>query len=160
MSRLGDFLEVVFGAPERFNSIVASIRHWTDPRFEQESKPKASQFGRRKPVDPSVETKETTLAIWMVALDKVRVAESRRKGASVSTSLEIVNGDRNWRIDDEGHVEVGTEKRRHSGGVPDVDRHFNRGLLRQFCVGLDLELLGDVRAVGQDCIRIRANPRP
>jgi hypothetical protein len=162
MSRLGEFLEVVFGATDQFHTLQASIRRWRNCRvLEDARRTEKPARGRRKAVGENSEPiEQTAVSVWMTLPDKIRVEESRRRGENVTTSLEIVNANRSWELDGEGHVEVDTKERRHAGSLPVVDRHFNRALLRQFFVSLDLEPLGDTRTAQQDCIRIRAVPRP
>jgi hypothetical protein len=162
MSELGDFLEVVFGPNDRFQSIQASLRHWRDRRIAEGARgADRPVIGRRKASsDTSDSIEESALSVWFALPDKMRAEWSRRKNDEVETFLEIVNGDQSWDVDPDGHVETATHERRGAGSLSDVERHFSRRRLRQFFVGLSLELLGNIRAAKQDCIRIRAVPRP
>src|SRR5205823_4712044 len=80
-------------------------------------------------------------------------------------SLLIVNGDRWWQRDHQGHVETDEviqdrTQRRRQPQLTDFERHFSHASLREFFVALTLESLGEARVAERDCIGIRAIPRP
>jgi hypothetical protein len=161
MGKLGDFLEVVYGPTDGFETVQASIQERVDERvLERVKNSREPKFGRKKPsVGRTSPIDATNLNVWVALPDKVRAETTRPCDNGVETSLEIVNGDRLWRIDHEGHVEAGGPEHKRRHGITDVDRHFSRSLLRQFFEGLDLQYLGEVRAADHDCIRLRAVPR-
>jgi hypothetical protein len=160
MSRLGAFLEIVFGPTDRFETLQATIRHWRNQEAATNVRDRP-QIGRRKPQNvPADAIDESTLSAWVKLPDRFRVEESRRTSDGIEETINIINGKQSWRIDHEGHVETATEERREVARNSDVDRHFNRYLLREFFNGLNLTLIGDCRAANQECIQIRAVPRP
>jgi hypothetical protein len=158
MSRLGDFLETVYGASDGFETLQATIHQWWNRQATQRA---VEIVGRRKVSnESSAAIEEVDLSVWVKLPERFRVDRSRRRRDGVERSVEIIRSKQSWRIDDEGHVETATEERRDAARSTDIDRHFDHSLLRQFFNGLDLTLIGDCRAANQNCIRIRAVPRP
>lgn len=162
MSRLGDFLEAVYGPTERFKTIQASIRHWRNRQLADAVETrKGTVIGRRKaPPDAASRPEEAILSVWIALPDCMRVERERHNRGQVEASLTVVNGAEWWDRDHEGHVETPGVGRRSRPSVSDVKHHFDRANLREIFVALTLEGTGTVRTAGCDCVQVRAVPRP
>jgi hypothetical protein len=162
MSRLGDFLESVYGPADGFKTVRASIRRRRNRRLAEGAGGGRPPMGKRKPsAAPGDSCDESLMSVWIVLPDRLRIESS---GAETHRQLEVINGDQSWTRDDQGHVEIkqgdGSERAHHVAGATDTDRHFSHASLRQFFVALALEAAGEVQAAGYDCIRLRARLRP
>ena len=160
MSRLGDFLEAVYGPVERFTSLQASIRQWRNLTPGTEFRgPGAKLIGRRKTPSSAPRIDEALLSVWIAPPDRTRIEKRRTGSAGARDSITVVNGEKSWEADHEGHVEVATGKSVRAGLV-DAERHFDRIQLREFFTHLNLEERGISHQAGQDCVVIRAVLRP
>jgi hypothetical protein len=154
MGKLGDFLEVVYGPAEGFRTVRASVHHW------RKRVPKPSRHGKKRAsADQRAEIAEDEISVMIARPDKVRVEGTRQRGCGTPSFLTIVNGKNGWEVDDQGHVEIYNADEGRTPSLSDIDRHFNRAMLRQFFVSLDLQEVGGVRAADRDCVRLRAVPR-
>lgn len=165
MSKLGDFLEVVYGPSDGFKTVRASIRESRNRKLAESARSGRPVMGRRKvQSDSAVQIDETHLQVWIELPDRSRIEKERRDGKRVRSDLTIVNGERSWECDDQGHVVESHEAlKKHGRGVAGatrVDRYFSHASLREFFVSLSLEELGTVRTAGHDCTRLRAILRP
>jgi hypothetical protein len=162
MGRLGDFLEAVYGASERFNTIRASIKQWRNRDLADTARgDNWTVMGRRKatPHSPSP-LERANISIWIALPGRVRIEKERRRGGMVETSLTVVNGSEWWERDHEGHVEAANGTHRSRPSLIDVERHFDHASLRKFFVALNLECTGTAQTACHDCIRVRATLRP
>jgi hypothetical protein len=162
MGRLGDFLEAVYGATERFTSVRATINHWCNQDLADNARGgNRTLMGRRKAKSdsPSPST-EDSLAVWMALPGRMRVERERRNGGQVETKLTVVNGEAWWVRDHEGHVETHEGSHRSSPGLSDMKQHFDPASLREYFVALALEDQGTVQTAGRDCLQLRAALRP
>jgi hypothetical protein len=166
MSTLGDFLEVVYGPSDRFQTVRAVVRLWRDRDAAERALRDRLLTGRRKaggtPPGEATRIWEADIRIWMDGLTRVRIEETRRRDGLTESSLVVMDGDRWWERDHQGHVQSGGpgESDRTGPGLTDAKRHFFAASLREFFVGLSLEPLGPARTAGQECVRVRAVPRP
>jgi hypothetical protein len=167
MGALGDFLEVVYGPTNRFQTVRAVVRLWRDRNTAEQALRDGLAMGSRKAGGtPSGEVSriwEADIRIWMDGQTRIRIEETRRRDGLTESSLVVMDGDRWWERDHQGHVEAGgsgESGRRGGPGLTDAKRHFFPDSLREFFVGLALELLGPARTAGRECIRVRAVPRP
>lgn len=161
MSTLGDILEVVYGPSDKFQTVRATIRHWRNKTLARRAALGRAPFGKLKtPAEASQVNDESFFSVWIRLPDRFRI-ESRDQNSR--RPLEILNGDRSWTCDDQGHVNVdaggASKKRRGAPGATCTDRHFSRASLREFFVGLSLEAVGEVRTAGYDCLRLQARVR-
>ena len=169
MGQLGDFLEVVYGPGQGFRSVRATIRHWRSSELaEAANGGDRPMIGRRKLNVPSEDSTpdETFLQAWMKAPQHVRLETEHSDKDPRGRTLFISNGEQDWRIDSSGQVTVTSKEplrassRRGANRIePDLARHFDHGLLREFFGRLALEGLGGVETVGRKCLRLRAVPR-
>src|SRR5712692_6666636 len=111
MSILGDILEILFGPRDPFQTVRASVRHWTNPDLvENVTGPGRTIMGRRKTSAKDRSTsriREKTLSIWISRPDRTRIEERRQVEERIETSLRVVD-DKRWASRDlEGHVEMG-----------------------------------------------------
>lgn len=162
MGRLGDFLEAVYGATERFTTVRATINHWCNRDLADNARGgNRTPMGRRKALsDPPSPPTEDRLAVWMIPPGRMRVERERRYGGQVETKLTVVNSAAWWVRDHEGHVETGEGSRRSSPGLSDLKQHFDAASLREFFVALALEDQGTVQTAGRNCRQLRAVVRP
>src|SRR5262249_29798657 len=108
---------------------------------------------------------ETSLSIWISPPRRFRIEKSYKSEEQLERSLIVVNGDRWWSRDHQGHVETNDAsqqqaQRRPTPGLIDIERHFDQALLREYFVGLSLQQTGSVQTAGRSCIQLRAVPRP
>jgi hypothetical protein len=167
MGALGEFLEVVYGPADRFRTVRAVIRRWQDRNAIDRAVGSGSILGRLKarsaPAGPEPRVWETDLRVWMAGPTRVRVEQTRRRDGVVESALVVVDGDRWWHRDYQGHVEAAEPGKNARGTGPaltDAERHFFPASLREYFVGLALEPLGPVRTAGRECVRVRAVERP
>jgi hypothetical protein len=165
MGKLGDFLEVLHGPVNRFQTVEATITHWQDADLATEAICAGmSAHGRRKSDagTPSVGVIETELRLWMNGPDRVRLETTRRGKNGTKTRLTVVGGKRWWERDDQGHVEAGEREsaRPRRPYLTDIERHFFPAALRECLSPLALEVAGEARTAGRECVRLRAVPRP
>lgn len=169
MGRLGDFLEAVYGPADRFRTVRAVLHEWKDwDLAERASGGRYPVSGRRKAAAAPAGRRlsEADARVWLDGPTRVRVERAyRATGRAEQSSLTVVAGDRWWKRDHQGHVEVGEpspepDRRRCGPGLSDVERHFSRPDLREYFVGLDLTAVGPVRTAGRDGLHVRATPRP
>ncbi|HEV3146274.1 MAG TPA: hypothetical protein VGZ47_20470, partial [Gemmataceae bacterium] len=159
MSKLGDFLEAVYGKEQRFTTVRAAIRQWRNRDLADNALGGNRTVSGRRRVQPvsTSSVEELDVSIWLALPDRARI-ERRRGGQFVD--LTVVNSIEWWKRDHEGHVETSGKGKRSSPSLSDAERHFDRKSLREFFVELDLEQVGVTETAGQDCVRIRATPRP
>jgi hypothetical protein len=166
MGRLGDFLEVVYGPADRFQTVRATIHQWHDHDAAGRAVSSGSVAGRLKadaaPAVSESRVWESDLRVWVGGPGRVRVEETRRRDGMVESMLAVVGGGRWWQRDFQGHVEEGQTggRRRNGPNLTDVERHFSPASLREYFAGLALEPLGPVRTAGRECVRVRSTPRP
>jgi hypothetical protein len=157
MSILGDFLEAVFCRGEKYRTVRGTIHTWvdetrSDSAFGGDRRP----IGRLKRVAHAKSTvREQLTRFWIAGADRIRLESSRTVELEVQSSLKVVNRERSWKRDKEGHVFVG-EGQRRAPAVTELERHFDAKLIREFCKDLGLEPLGAVTTSGRDCVRLRA----
>src|SRR5438093_184774 len=109
MGRLGDMLEVVFGPGERFQTVRATIRHWRNRDLADKADGgNRGVMGRRKVGEPSPtpQVEESILSVWVSRPDRLRIEKRRQVDDRTEISVTVVNGDRSWKCDSEGHVET------------------------------------------------------
>src|SRR5438034_5767040 len=118
MSKLGDFLEAVYGPAERFTTVRASLRQWCHRDLAANARGgDRTVIGRRKvKPDTGSQIEEADLSVWVAPPGRLRVEKERRKGGQVEPSLEVVNGDSWWSRDHEGHVETPGQGRHRTPG--------------------------------------------
>jgi hypothetical protein len=142
MSRLGDFLEVVFGSSAPFKTVHASIRHWRNVDLaDLAGDNKYPGSGRRKvrtikDLSPTPRLYEGDLTVWWSLPDRVRIETVKRTAEGNKTSLIVANGERSWTRDHLGHVEIEDHDRRHRHEQTEIERHFGRDLLHRILAGL------------------------
>jgi hypothetical protein len=158
MSQLGDFLEIVYGPDGQFATVRATIHQWSN-RGVAENAGRRSVMGRRKfstqPAHQVPAIDEAKISVWIKQPDRYRIVKDEKVKGQAVQSLVIVNGERQWKMEQQGEVE--TSK---ASEDTDVARHFDRESLREYFVALTLQQLGSVQTVGRNCVRLRAIPRP
>jgi len=163
MGLLGDFLEAFYSASHRFESVHA--------RLERRILPSAStERSRRPPIGRPKQGAENSGAVtvdyelWAVMPDRVRVDSTKTADGQTATRSEVVVGDKSWKRNPDGSVELDSETQRHrrSGNAfpTDYQRHFDRGLIREFFASLIVEEIGECTIAGRRCVRMRAIPVP
>jgi hypothetical protein len=160
MSQLGQFLEVVYGPREPFSSVRATIRRWRHRGIA-----KRADGGHRKPIGrrkvgdqpPEAKIDERKLSVRVNRFDQYRIEQVAEAADSRKMTTTIVNGEKQWNVDDQGQVET---SERHGGPATDIARHFALASLREYFVSLTLEPLDIVETAGRTCLRLRAMPRP
>jgi hypothetical protein len=66
MSKLGDFLEAVYGSSDGFNTLQASIRNQRHSEFAEGARADRPVYGKRKvPAESTPEIEETRLSVWI-----------------------------------------------------------------------------------------------
>jgi hypothetical protein len=160
MSKLGDFLESVCGPGDLYQTLQATIRHVRFTALAEQAGDSVHRIGRRKHVAAISSQKETTISVWMAVPDRLRIETEEVERGQLERSITVVNGQRSWVRDDQGHVETGSGSRQAAALACLIERHFDRGRLRDFLPALSLSATGDVVAAGSNCVRVRAIPRP
>ena len=116
-------------------------------------------MGRRKArTGESERIGEGTLSIWISRPSRTRIEEACAGDSEIRRSLRVVDGERWWECDADGHVTSGQGER--GPALTDAERHFHPKLIREFFQALTLEALGPVRTAGRDCVRLRGVLRP
>lgn len=164
MSKLGDFLEAVYGPADGFRTLRATIRHERHGELAESARSDRLVFGKRKaPVDSSPQLDESLLSVWIELPGRLRIETEQRRGAQSRHTLTVVDGKHSWTRDSQGHVEESQQSPQKPGraaaAATVTDRHFSHASLREFFVALALEAVGEVCVAGHDCLRIRACPR-
>ena len=169
MSKLGEFLEAVYGVRDRFTTVRATLRHWQDRLYAEVASDnewaRLSEVGTMlnfSPLPPRVggwtgedgpRECESELKVWFAARDRGREEVRSITGKHSGPQVVIANGVRSW-CDTAGTARWRTVDL--DGGSLSLARHFNRYLIRQLLAYFDLEEVGTVRAAGCECIRVRA----
>jgi hypothetical protein len=160
MSALGDFLEKFYGTKSLFHTVSARVRHTRKAAPHSSSLSRERVIGRRRRDAKPHKEFEEDLLFWARLPDQVRVETTRVKDGKTETSIEVVNEGTAWTRHDNGVVEQGSGRRRHSpDGISlptQFQRHFDRSLLRQCFAALTLETNGTCQVADRDCLRIRA----
>jgi hypothetical protein len=162
MSRLGDFLEVVYGPGHAFDTVHATIHHWCNRSLAKTARGGGrTQIGRPKAIsaqgNATADIVEKKLSAWMSLPNRYRIEGETKTADRILKSLVVVNGDHKWAVDDQGQVETSEAT---DGLDTDIARHFDHASLREYFVSLALEVLGTTQTAGRDCLRLRAVPRP
>ena len=132
---LGDFLEKLFGPEDPFRTVRATIRFRTAPK-----------------------PKEKTFSVWLGVPSRWRV-ESPAGAVGEESQLIVVNGERSWERDSQGHVVV-SESERRGPALTEVERHFCLGFLREILPPLILKETGQIQTAGRHCVCLVARLRP
>jgi len=164
MSNLGDFLERFYAPEQTFHTVQARVRHTIKAAPENASSGRTSNIGRprrdRKPRSESVEV----LQFWAHYPDKARIESTRTKREQSQTTIEIVNGEDQWKRFHDGTVERDTTLSERSRGIhrlpTELERHFGNELLRQCFAALTLEVVGTCEVANRDCLKLRAKKLP
>jgi len=167
MSKLGDFLEVVYGPADGFTTLRASIRQWRNRSLAETAGANRHVMGKRKAQsDSATQIDETGISVWIERSDRMRIEVDSQKSENRRSQLTVINGDQTWTRDDQGHVEETKktpqerERAYRAAGATLVDRYFSHASLREFFTELTLESMGEVRVADHDCVRVRARLRP
>src|SRR5262245_4664946 len=170
MSRLGDFLEAVYGSRDRFTTVRAKLRYWHDRMYADVAADNwnarmAERGGGEAPParegwtpESGPRVCESELAVWLARCDRGREERRPISGEHWGPQLVIVNGVHSW-LDTNGEIRRRTAHR-EAGCLSHADRHFGRYFIRQLFQSLDLEEIGQVQTAGHECIRVRAIPIP
>jgi hypothetical protein len=161
MSELGDLLELLHRARDRWTTVRATIRSWRHLERSgaawqawQESRAGGAwtHFGVAGSAEPEPETRETVTRLW---IESDRIREENEGHLS---HLGIKVGRLWWHYSDEGGA-VSNEDNPEGGtsGVGEEFRHlFDPS---QVSGGARFEILGGATVAGRDGIRVRALPR-
>lgn len=165
MSKLGDFLEAVYGPSEGFETLRASIRHQRRRELAESARSGRPVFGKRKvPEDSPPRPDESLLSVWIELPGRLRIETEQQRGEQSRSTLTVLDGGHSWTRDDQGHVEEdqasGQKPGRGAAAATVTERHFSHARLRELFGALALEAIGDVRIAGHDCLSVRACPRP
>lgn len=165
MTRLGDFLEALYGPAATYRTLRAEIHQWIDLAVQEQAEiPRYAKMGRRKsPVarpESGPRTKERSFTAWVEPPSRVRLEEREENEGRTETSLTVIDGERSWYCDPQGHVEVNDGSSRQLLSWMHAQRHFDADQLREFLKGLAVECVGSVKTAGRDCLRLKATRRP
>ena len=171
MSKLGDFLEAVYGIPDRFATVRATVRYWREELYaavasDNHAAQMAARTGHAVPQtqqgywtpDSGPRVYEAEVGVWLAGRDRGREEVRPISGTHWGPQVVIVNGVRSW-FDTAGVIRRRTAHR-EAGCLSRADRHFGRHFIRQLFQSLDLEEIGTVEVAGHECIRLRAVPIP
>jgi hypothetical protein len=101
MGQLGDVLEMVFGRPERFQSVRATIRQWEDIDLAEKAQSASAQpLGRSKGAaglerPESQRNSEKWLSVWMCNPSRARVEARSNENLDGEHSL-LVTAQKPW----------------------------------------------------------------
>ena len=164
MAALGEFLERFYGPNEFFRTVQARVRHTRTAFSQSTSTGRQPSLGRhRRDAKPRHES-TNNLIFWAQLPDKVRIETTCEEESRSEPTIEVVNGDTRWKRHADGTIERSCGRSKGAEGsysLPtEFQRHFDRGLLRQCFAALTLELTGQCRIAGHECIIIRAQQVP
>ena len=149
MSKLGDFLETVYGPSEGFETLRASIRHQRRRELAESARSGRPVFGKRKvPEDSPPRPDESLLSVWIELPGRLRIETEQQRGEQSRSTLTVLDGGHSWTRDDQGHVEEdqasGQKPGRGAAAATVTERHFSHARLRELFGALALEALGEV----------------
>jgi len=163
MGLLGDFLEAFYSASHQFESVHARLEHRIFPTANW-MRSRRPPIGRPKQGAEKSSAVTVDYELWAVMPDRVRVDSTKTADGQTATRSEVVVGDKSWKRNPDGSVELDSETQRHrrtGNAFPtDYRRHFDRGLIREFFASLILEEMDECTIAGRRCVRMRALPIP
>jgi len=157
VGELGNLLELLYGAGERWRSARLTVREWHHSEGSQRAHERLQRSGASQLTfygpGPVAEEHETVTRVW-IALDRVR---EEREEADAHLTLSIRNGDRWWLYSPQIGAHANDGSRNHVGGVGEVALRLLEP--SHVLAALRLEAAGEVRAAGRTALRVRATDR-
>lgn len=163
VSDLGDLLELIYGASDRWRTVRLTLREWhhsgrTREAIERLSREQATGGSRQVMLygatgQPEPEEIEHVLRVW---LDGDRAREER-EGPFAFPSLGVRDGTRWWLYSKEHGASTNEGDPNHTSGIGEQAL----GLLEpQHVLGaLRLEPVGEAQAAGRSALLVRGTPR-